>query len=403
MFNSIKKILPILIVFSCLFAMACGGNTTSGGDGEVVAKVGTKEITLKQLDTVIKQQLDQSPGTTFSPAELAAARLSVLDNLIREEAFFQKAQKDNLVPDDNKIVQELQKKKQEAGLTEEQYQAQLKQAGLTEEEYKDKIRHDLAIAALQDKEKTRVNPPSEDEVKKYYEDHRAEFKAVRGVDLSLISVNPANNGGEAGAETKIKAIYAQLKSGSDFATIAAQRSEDPSNIRGGNYGFLSEDQLKQGFPTRPEIVQRLMTQMSPGEYTDPVKDNLSGSWAIFKLNQRREKEEDLSFDNPNVRKSIVDAITQQRQQVLMNALLLVSLSQSNPRNYLAERIVEDPKRIVEMKPSALLTQAAQQQPQQPQQRVENQNQSTPAAANANKSAAANANSAKPAAANSNQK
>jgi parvulin-like peptidyl-prolyl isomerase len=399
-FKSIKKILPLLIVFSSLFALACD-KTPTGDVSDVVAKVGSKEITLKQVDTVIKQQLDQSPGSTFSPAELAAARLSVLDNLIREEAFFQKAQKDNLVPDDNKVTQELQKKKQEAGLTEEQYQAQLKQAGLSEEEYKDKIRHDLAIAALQDKEKTRVNPPSEDEVKKYYEDHRAEFKAVRGVDLSLISVNPANNGGDAGAETKIKAIYAQLKSGSDFATIAAQRSEDPSNIRGGNYGFLSEDQLKQGFPTRPEIVQRLMTQMNPGEYTDPVKDNLSGSWAIFKLNDRREKEEDLSFDNPNVRKSIVDAITQQRQQVLMNALLLVALSQSNPKNYLAERIVEDPKRIVEMKPSALLTQSAQ-QPQQPQPRVENQNQSTPAPTNANRPAAANANSAKPAAANSNK-
>jgi parvulin-like peptidyl-prolyl isomerase len=402
-FNSIKKILPILLVFSCLFAVACD-NTPSNGGGpsDVVAKVGSKEITLKQVDIVLKQQLDQSPGTAFSPAELAAARLSVLDNLIREEAFYQKAQKDKLGPDESKVTQELQKKKQEAGMTEEQYQAQLKQAGLTEEDYKDKIRHDLAIAALQDKEKARVNPPSEEEVKKYYEDRKAEFKAVRGADLSIISVSPVNNGGEAGAETKIKAIYAQLKSGSDFATIAAQRSEDPSSVRGGNMGFLSEDQLKQGFSGKPEIVQRIMTTMNTGEYTEPI--NQGGSWAIFKLNARRDKEENLVFENPDVRKTIVDTITQQRQQVLMSALLLVALSESNPKNYLAERIVENPKSIVEMKPSALLTQAPQQQPQQqPQPRVENQNQSTPAAANTNKSAAANANSAKPATANSNKK
>ncbi len=401
MFNSIKKILPIVLVFSCLFAIACGDNTPSGKDGEVVAKVGTKEITLKQVDTVIKQQLEQSPGTTFSPAELAAARLTVLDKLIRDEALFQKAQKENVVPDDGKVTQEFQKRKQTLGLTEEKYQEQLKLSGKTEDELKDDVRHELAITALTEKQNTRVNPPSEDEVKKYYEDHRAEFKAVRGADLSIISVSPANNGGEVGAETKIKAIYAQLKSGSDFATIAAQRSEDPSNVRGGNYGFLSEDQLKQGFPTRPEIVQRLMTVMTAGEYTEPLKDNLSGSWSIFKLNQRREKEENLAFENPEVRKSIVDAITQQRQQVLMNALLLISISESSPKNYLAERIVEDPKRIVEMKPSALLTQAAQPQPQP---RVENQNQATPAAMNANKPATANANAntAKPAAANSNK-
>jgi parvulin-like peptidyl-prolyl isomerase len=403
-FNSIKKILPILIAFSCLFAAACGDK--EGGDSDIVAKVGSKDITIKQVDTVIKQQLDQSPGATFTPAELAAARLSVLNNLIQEEALFQKAKKDNLVPDDNKVNQELAKRKQDAGLTEDQYQAQLKQSGMTEEEYKDNIRRGLAITALQDKEKTRVTPPSDEEVKKYYDDHRAEFKAVRGVELSLISVSPQNNGGDAGAETKIKAIYAQLKSGSDFATIAQQRSEDPSNIRGGSVGFQSEDQLKQGFPTRPEIVQRLMTSMSPGEYTEPLKDNVSGSWAIFKLNARREKEEDLTFDNPEVRKSIVDTVTQQRQQVLFNALMQVSLSESNAKNLLAERIVEDPKRIVEMKPSALLTQAGQQQPA-PQPRVENQNQPAKNATNSNASTSTNSNtkpaaSAKPATANSNK-
>ena len=105
-------------------------------DTEAVAKVGSREITMKQVDSVIKQQLDAKGGGTFTPAELVAARLSVLDNLIQEEALFQRAQKDNLVPDDNKVNQAIQKRKQDANLTEDQYQAQIKQAGLTEEEVK---------------------------------------------------------------------------------------------------------------------------------------------------------------------------------------------------------------------------------------------------------------------------
>ena len=184
--------------------------------------------------------------------------------------------------------------------------------------------------------------------------------------------------------------------------IAAQRSEDPSNIRGGTYGFLSEDQLKQGFQSRPEIVQRLMTTMNPGEYTEPLKDNLAGNWAIFKLNARREKEENLNFDNPEVRKSIVDAITQQRQQVLFNAVVQVALSESNAKNLLAERIVEDPKRIVEMKPSQLLSTSSQQPPP----RVENQNQAGKGATNSNASSSTNSNTkpatTKPATANTNK-
>lgn len=400
MLNSNKKFILLVIVLTSLFISACNGNSEANGPDDALAKVGSKDIKLKQVDMLIKRQLQQSQGATFTPAELAAARLTVLDSLIQEEALFQRAQKDNLVPDDAKLTQELQTRKQQAKLTDEQYQAQLKQAEMTEEEYKEQMRREMAIAALQDKEKTRVSAPTEDEVKKYFEEHKEEFKAVRGASISIIVVSPTAEGmvgdavGEAAADQKIKAIYEQLKAGADFATIASQRSEDNSAIRSGNIGFLSEDQLKQAFPTRPEIVARLMTQMTDGQYTEPLKDNLSGSWAIFKLNGRREKTENLTIENQEVRQSIIDNLTQQRQQVLFKALVVTALAEANPKNYLAEQLTKDPNRISAMKPSALIQQAAQQQQQQVQQqpRVENQNAAPAANSNAS-SASKNANTA----------
>ena len=110
----------------------------------------------------------------MTPAELVAARLSVLDNLIQEEALFQKSQKENLVPDDTKVNQEVQKRKQDATLTEEQYQNQIKQAGFTEEEVRDRF-----VAACDQRvtraPKTRVNAPTDASIEKYYADHKAEF------------------------------------------------------------------------------------------------------------------------------------------------------------------------------------------------------------------------------------
>jgi parvulin-like peptidyl-prolyl isomerase len=383
-FNFKRKFLIPVIVFTSLFIAACNGNS-GGGDGDAVAKVGSKEIKMSEVDRVIKQQLAQSPtSATFNSAQLANARLAVLDRLIEEEALFQRAKKDNLVPDDNKVNQEIQKRKQEAGITDDQYKEQLKQIGISEEEAKEQIRRSLAIEAWRDKEKTRVAQPTDEEVKKYFEDNKDQFRAVRGVDFSITATAPANNGGDAGAETKIKAIYEQLKSGTDFATLASQRSEDQNTaIRGGNVGFLSEDQLKQGFPGRQDVVDKLMKELTPGQYTPPLRDNGTGVWAIFKLNARREKEEPLTLENPEVRKGIVDNLTQQRQQVLFSALVVTALSESNAKNYLAEQLVQDPNRISAMKPSALLQQAAQQQPQQPQPqpRVENQN-AAPANSNA---------------------
>ena len=384
MFRYLK---PLSLVLCAALLAACkdsSGNSTL----EVAAKVGSRDITLKQVDSTIKQQLDASgPGATMTSAELVAARLSVLDNLIQEEALFQKAQKENLGPDDTKVNQEVQKRKQDAALTEEQYQNQIKEAGFTEQDVKDKVRRELAINALRERERTRVSAPTDSEIEKYYNDRKSEFVAQRGTDISMIVVSPVNNGGEAGAEQKIRAVYEQLRSGADFATVAAQKSEDQASaLRGGSLGFASEAQLRQTFPSRPDMPEKLMS-LNVGQYTEPVKDNLSGAWYIFKLNRKQEQPENLTLDR--VRSDIINAITQQRQQVLLNALVLVTLSESSIKNYLAERIVQNPQSIVEMRPSQLLEQSTKQQ-QQPQPRIENENRAAPAAS-ANRPASSNAN------------
>ncbi len=382
------KLITVVLSFSLVLVACKGGDKSTL---EFAAKVGPREIALKQVDSTIKQQLDASGGNApMTPAELVAARLSVLDNLIQEEALFQKAQKETLVPDDTKVSQEVQKRKQDAKVTEEQYQNQIKEAGFTEEEVRDKIRRELAIDALRERERTRVSAPTDAEIDKYYSDHKAEFVAERGADISMIVVSPANNGGEAGAEQKIRGIYGQLRGNTDFATIAQQKSEDQASaLRGGRLGFASEAGLRQTFPSRPEVPAMLMA-LNEGQYTEPIKDNLAGAWYIFKLNRKQEQPQNLTLND--VRADIINTITQQRQQVLLNALVLVTLSESTIKNYLAERIVQNPQTIVEMRPSQLL-----QQPKQSQPRIENENQAPsaganrPAPSNANKSAVTNAN------------
>ena len=124
-FSSPKSILVIVTLFSSLLIVSCKNGTKGPDSTEAVAKVGSREISLKQVDSAIKQQLDASGGGSLTPVELVAARMSVLESLIQAEVLYQKAQKENLVPDDNKVNQEVQRRKQEAGMTEDQYKAQL--------------------------------------------------------------------------------------------------------------------------------------------------------------------------------------------------------------------------------------------------------------------------------------
>lgn len=398
------KLIAVLMIALCSVLLASCKNSGSEAAGEVAAKIGSHEITLKDIDRVIKQQIDQSgrSGASLTSAELANARLSVLDNLVREESLFQKAQRENLVPDDNKISEEIQRRIQEARLSKEQYDEQLKASGLTEAEWRERIKKDLAIKALNDRVTKNIEPPTTAEIEKYYNDNRGSFIADRGADISVIFADPADNGiptdavGTAAAEQKIKAVYEQLKGGMDFATVAAQRSEDASAVRGGALGFNSEARLRQMFGTRQEVVQRIMS-MTPGQYTEPISEPTAGAWVIVKLNDKLEAPRNLSLEQ--VRQNIVDTITQQRQTVLLNALVLVATQEAEIENYLADRFLKNPKTIVELRPSELLQQSGGQQPQQPQPRIENQNQSaspappanSPATGNANRAGASNAN------------
>src|ERR1051325_4628060 len=175
-FRSSKTTLAAIILLTSLLASACK-NGGKADNSEAVAKVGSREINMKQVDSAVKEQRDQAGGGTVTPAELVAARLAALDRLIQDEALFQRAQKDNLVPDDNKVNQEIQRRKQQANLTEDQYQNQIKQRGMSEDEVREQIRREIAINQLRDAQRSRVSQPTDAEIEKYYGDHQAEFRA----------------------------------------------------------------------------------------------------------------------------------------------------------------------------------------------------------------------------------
>jgi hypothetical protein len=80
--------------------------------------------------------------------------------------------------------------------------------------------------------------PSEAEVRRFYDEHRAEFSRPERVLLRQILVE--------GEETAERA-RAQIVAGEDFAAVARRVSRDPSAERGGLQGELSREQLPASF------------------------------------------------------------------------------------------------------------------------------------------------------------
>ena len=328
---------------------ACAGGKASSKP-DVAATVNGKEITLAEVDRLISQQ---TQGQQLQTLQLAAARLQALDNLIQREAVYLRTEKEKTVPTDDEITTTINTRKSQ--MTAEEWQKFLKDNNLTEEQLRDEARKDLAISKLQEKLFGKITIRDQ-EIVDFYNGNTEQFKNPRGVGLADIVADPSDSGGvfqndaksDAEAAAKINSISAQLKTGADFATVARAYSEDQSGVRGGDVGFANEDDLrKNGFP--PDLVNRLFSTMKVGDVTEPMHFP-DGRWIIFKLTSRQLETKQRALEDPGVRDEIKQALIEQRQTILQQALVRNAMSEATVVNKLSESMLNDPNMLGGLQP-----------------------------------------------------
>lgn len=350
---NVRKIFVIglLGLISIVFT-ACPGKQTDS-NSEVAATVNGKPIYMKEVDTLLNQQL-QGQQTQLSSLELAQARLQIIDGVIQKEVLFQQAEKENLLPTEDEINTEINKQIQNRGVTKEQFNAELQKIGQTEVGLRDETRKVLAIQKLQDRVTNKVKPPEDKTVVDFYNSNKESFVRPRGVELAEIAVTSQETPGladdaknETEAKAKADAIKLQLKSGADFASVARARSEDQQSVQGGDIGFLAEQELSgKGFP--PDLIAKFFS-MNSGDTTDPVK--IGSSYYIFKLVSKQEQNENLTLESPGVKEKIATAITNQLKQVLVTAMQISAMSDAKVDNLLAKRLLATPESINVLRPA----------------------------------------------------
>jgi hypothetical protein len=336
-----------------LLLAACGqsgATLSSGSKGEAAAVVNGTKITIAEVDRVTNEQAQGQQGQ-LSQLELAAARLRVLEGLITNEILYQQAKKDNLIPPDKDVDSFIQQSKAEGGMTEEAFQKRLKETNQTEAEFKEDIRKQMAIKKLDENISNQIKV-SDREVEEAFKANPP--VAPAGIALSDIVVDPQQNfqgsdpndaKGDAEAKAKIDEIYAQLKRGADFATIARARSEDQSALRAGDLGFIAMEEIQQSFGA---IAPKILS-LKEGEYTEPLK-GANGRWHIFKMTGKRTETRQLTLDDPEVRKQIADQIRSQRASLLSQALIAQARNEAKIENYLIADLIKNPNSLGVLRP-----------------------------------------------------
>lgn len=339
----------IVVIIIIPFALFGLDQFTSGDRIEVAAKVNGEPIQANEFARAlenVKRQYQESFGDMYtSLVQEDKLRQQVLDDLIQRSAIDQQMQKEGFGMSDQLLAQVIQSQQmfQDKGVfSVQRYDEVLKNNGFTKERFEQAqrqfmLRNQLegmvttsevigsselkALAGLESQEREigylRIDhrpflskvSVSEAEIKSYYEQNLARFKAPEQVSVDyvrlsvedlaksikvtdeqlqtyykdhpekiqlpekrnvrhilIMSPQEADTSAAESAKTKIEGFLAQIKQGADFAELAKANSEDPGSAdRGGELGFFQRGDMV------PEFEAAAFSLTKAGDLSEVVK------------------------------------------------------------------------------------------------------------------------------------
>lgn len=154
---------------------------------------------------------------------------------------------------------------------------------------------------------------TDEEIKKYYQEHKDEFKAEESVKARHILIRvPEGADAKAwkDAEKKAEMIRQKLLKGEDFAKLAKEYSEDPgSKNRGGDLGYFSKGRMIPEF-------EKAAFSLKKGEISRPVKTSFG--YHIIKVEDRKAAGQ-LKLDE--VKDEIRKRLIQEKERKLQEEVL----------------------------------------------------------------------------------
>ncbi|MCP1661285.1 peptidyl-prolyl cis-trans isomerase SurA [Neisseria perflava] len=138
-----------------------------------------------------------------------------------------------------------------------------------------------------------------------------EGEPLRQYNAQHILIKADSDNAAVAAESTIRKIYAQARSGANFDALARQYSQDGSASDGGNLGWFSDGLMVAPFE---DAVHKL----KPGQISQPVRTQFG--WHIIKLNDVREGGTPEERQRNAVRQYIMQQKAQQATVNLMKEL-----------------------------------------------------------------------------------
>ncbi|MBZ5665946.1 MAG: peptidylprolyl isomerase [Acidobacteriia bacterium] len=252
---------------------------------EIIARVNNEIITrteyVRSRDQLKQEVQQQDPAN--ADKVFAEKQRDVLRDLIDQQLLLQKG-KDLGITGDTELIKRLDEMRKQMNLgTMEELEKAAEAQGASYEEFKQNLRNQIITQRVIGQEVGSKMAMNKDDVKKFYEAHRAEMEQPEQVRLSEILIAPKTPAKPAGAdgkpeppseaETEAALAAAQAKAqdlldqfhkGAKFADLAKKDSNGPSAQDGGDLSYFKRGTLSK------ELEDKVFA-LKANEVTDVIR------------------------------------------------------------------------------------------------------------------------------------
>ncbi|AJY71077.1 hypothetical protein RW64_16650 [Geobacter sulfurreducens] len=237
----------------------------SYGASKTAARVNGAEIGIDEY----RQDLDRAVRRlgvavdSLPEVERVELKRQVLDELIARELLFQESVRKGITVASGEVDGQMRKLREQFASGRD-YDTALESLSTDEDDIRRQIARGMAVQRYIDREFASAVTVREEEVRRYYDNHREEFTEPRRVRVSHILLTDAD-GDTAAGRKKLKELRRRILAGKSFAETARKHSRCLSRERGGDIGFVGHGELA------PEM-EKVVFSLAEGEVSDVVED-----------------------------------------------------------------------------------------------------------------------------------
>ncbi len=247
----------------------------------IVVVVNEDVITDTELRARIEEIKRELAARNIDPPAQSVLREQVVERMVLERIQLQLADEAGVRVNDKDVEQAIAVVAQRNNRTTEELYRALRRDGIEIERYRSKIRNDLKIQRLLQKEVNNRITVSDAEIENFFatRDKQTRVDDAYRVSQILIAVpDSATPEQVEAAKTKAEGIHQSLLAGASFERAAITHSDGKNALQGGLLGWKKPGQL-------PGMFLESLLALEPGGVTDVLRSPVG--FHILKLDERK--------------------------------------------------------------------------------------------------------------------